>query len=220
MLQAIYLPAAIGELSTRAVPEGEEAEAVPVILPSSLSMDGRALCDNQLLDVERRLREARCQSALDDLRNLLFIKSRLVSYKDRNVRHQAANTRARTLINRNELKIKLQALKYQTSWSALKALAGGDESKLKWQALKTEHIRCMEDPDVTRKKELRRIRASENGRDNIMVIGGEGEQDSEEEGGDGGHAVVACEGYRTVSWIWMDAVGRGTAAGEEMDAGA
>ncbi|KDQ24433.1 hypothetical protein PLEOSDRAFT_1078555 [Pleurotus ostreatus PC15] len=153
MLQAVYLPIALTELSARVVPEGEEAEAVPVILPSSLSSEGRAQCDQRLLEVERRLREARCQSALDDLRNLLFVKSRLVSYKDRNVRHQAANTRARTLINRNESKIKLQALKYETSRSALKALAGGDEKGLKWPALRPEHIRCMEDPDTTKKKE-------------------------------------------------------------------
>lgn len=127
MLQAVYLLVALTELSTRIVPEGEEAEAVPIILPSSLSAEGRVLCDKRLLEIERRLREARCQSALDNPRNLLFVKSRLISYKDRNVHHQAANTRARTLINRNESKIKLQALWYQTSWSALKALAGGDE---------------------------------------------------------------------------------------------
>ncbi|KAF4579757.1 hypothetical protein EYR36_001576 [Pleurotus pulmonarius] len=217
MLQAVYLPMALTELSARVVPEGEEAEAVPVILPSSLSSEGRAQCDQRLLEVERRLREARCQSALDDLRNLLFVKSRLVSYKDRNVRHQAANTRARTLINRNESKIKLQALKYETSRSALKTLAGGDEKGLKWPALKPEHIRCMEDPDTTKKKEVCNVRASESGRDDVVVIINEGKQGSEEEEGED-RAVVACEGYRTISWIWMDAVGRGSANGEEMDA--
>ncbi len=187
---------------------------MPVVLPSSLSAEGRGSCQRQLIDAEVRLREGRCQSALDELRKLLFVKSRLVTYKDRNVRHQAANTRTRTLIARNEAKIKFQAMKFQTSWSALRVLAGGDETKLRWPALKHEHIRCMEDPDTTKKKEVRRVRGVENRREDAM-----NKADEDEENADG-DKVVSCEGYRTMSWIWLDAVGGDSASGAEMDVGA
>ncbi|KAJ8699281.1 hypothetical protein PTI98_002412 [Pleurotus ostreatus] len=207
VMQAVYLPMVLTSLGQRAVPDGEEAEMVPIGLPSSLSPDARALCDQQLVDIETRLWDARCQSALNGLRNLLFIKSRLVGYKDRNARHQAANTRTRMLIQRNEDKITLQARKYQASWTALKMLANGDESKIKWRSLRQEDIRCMEDPDVTKKKEVRHALATEGRRDD--TVHGEGGEDAA--------PLVAREGYRTVSWIWMDAAEVGPATGEGMD---
>lgn len=77
----------------------------------------------------------------------------------------------------------------------------------------------MEDPNATKKKEVRYIRASESGRDDIMVVSSEGRPGSDGEEAED-HSVVACEGYRMVSWIWMDAVGGSSTTGEEMDAGA
>ncbi|KAF9489950.1 hypothetical protein BDN71DRAFT_1484637 [Pleurotus eryngii] len=120
IMQAVYLPMVLTSLGQRAVPDGEEAKMVPIGLPSSLSLDAQALCDQRL---------------------------------DWNARHQAANTRTQMLIQRNEDKIALQVRKYQAPWTALKMLANGDESKIKWCLLHQEDIRCMEDPDMTKKKE-------------------------------------------------------------------
>ncbi|KAF9487016.1 hypothetical protein BDN71DRAFT_1362014, partial [Pleurotus eryngii] len=95
----------------------------------------------------------------------LFIKSRLVGYKDWNARHQAANTRTQMLIQRNEDKVALQVRKYQASWTALKMLANRDKSKIKWCLLHQEDIHCMEDPDVMKKKEVQHVLATEGRHD-------------------------------------------------------
>ncbi|KAF4564765.1 hypothetical protein EYR36_002704 [Pleurotus pulmonarius] len=167
-----------------------QAVYLPMVLTS---LGQRAVLDGEEAEM----------SALNGLRNLLFIKSRLVGYKDRNAQHQAANTRTQMLIQRNEDKIALQARKYQASWTALKMLANGDESKIKWCSLCQEDIRCMEDPDVTKKKEL----ATEGCCDD--TVHGEGGEDTA--------PLVAQEGYHTISWIWMDAAEVGLATGEGMD---
>lgn len=88
-------------------------------------------------------------------------------------------------------------------------LANGDESKIKWRLLRQEDIRCMEDPDVTKKKEVQHALATEGRRDDT-VHGEEGEDAA---------PLVAREGYRTVLWIWMDAAEVGPATGEGMDKG-
>ncbi|KAF4584854.1 hypothetical protein EYR40_001671 [Pleurotus pulmonarius] len=220
-LQGVYLPTAIPLLLKRVVPKGEGVECVPILFPSSFSETERAHVDKRVVDVEGRLREAKCRSALDEIRNLLFIKSRLVSYKDRNVRHQAANTRTRTLIQRNESKIKLQVKKFQSSWTALKSLANGDESKLKWPALRQEHIRCMEDPDTTSTREVRRPRSSETGREDYLdrPLPSEGHGGGEENGEPPVERVLPREGYRTMSWIWMEAVESTGSASRGMNEG-
>ncbi|KAF4584792.1 hypothetical protein EYR38_002023 [Pleurotus pulmonarius] len=175
-LQAVYLPTVIPLLVQRVVPEGEEAEYVPIFFPSSLPEAERVRCDKRVVEVEVRLREAKCRSALDEIRNLLFIKSR------------------------NESEIKLQMKKFQLCWAALKSLANGDESQLKWPALKQEHVRCMEDPDTPNTKEVRRARASEVGREDYR------DRDDPSQTWEGERErVLPREGYRTMSWIWMEA---------------
>ncbi|KAJ6517942.1 hypothetical protein C8R47DRAFT_929902, partial [Mycena vitilis] len=67
-------------------------------------------------------------------------------------RHQGANTRSRTIVTRNESKIRLHSEKYQTAWEAIRKLNGGDERLVGWRVLKREDIRCMEDAEDLRKK--------------------------------------------------------------------
>lgn len=216
LMHTRYMPLVLPFLSHRVVPEEEEVESVPLLLPSSLACDERELCEPSLGEIERQLRDARCRRFLDELRNLLFIKSRLVGYKDRNARHQGANTRTRTLINRNEEKIKLQVDRYRTAWGALKRLGGDGNMGVQLQELKQEHIQCMEDPDSLTKKHVRRIRCMEKGREDAISIPnqdrrqGDGDED-DEDGDDTEELVVGKEGYRMVSWIWMD--GSGTSEG-------
>ncbi|KAJ7608099.1 hypothetical protein DFH06DRAFT_1149139 [Mycena polygramma] len=109
-LQATYMPAALQVLSKRVAPEKELAEDVPLILPSALSEEDR--------------KDAGC------LRNQLHIKSRLLLYKKNNSRHQGMNTRSRTIVNRNESKIRLHSEKFQIAWEARLRLAGGDVLKV------------------------------------------------------------------------------------------
>lgn len=161
-------------------------ENIPLCLPSALSKPERTSgCREGLVDIEEKLRDAQCRTALDRLRNQLHIKSRLLTYRGTHVRHQGASTRSRALILRNETKIRLHAEKYRAAWQALKNLAGGDESKVPWRRLEQKDIRCMEEPEEVERENRRK------------------ERQAEAEAQKTGVASRPGEGRRTISWIWM-----------------
>ena len=81
--------------------------------------------------------------ALDKLRLHLHIKTRLVTFKDRNVRNQVANTRARGRINANEVKIKAFANKYRRARDAKFALTGQGEWQNRYRVLADHDIRTL-----------------------------------------------------------------------------
>lgn len=192
-LQATYMPASLQFLAQRppssSNPEGTAGlvENIPLCLPSALSKEERSNgCRPGLVDIEWRLRDAQCRTALDRLRNQLHIKSRLLTYRGTQVRHQGATTRSRALINRNEEKIRLHAEKYCASWTALKNLADGDESRIGWHQLDVKKdVRCMEEPEDVERDNLRR------------------ERQAEADARRTGTTAVPAEGRRAISWIWM-----------------
>ena len=69
-------------------------------------------------------------------------------------RNKAANTRARTLLDRNERKIRLHAAKYRDAHAALLKYHGDDTSSFEWEELKQEDIWCMEDPEALEKRAM------------------------------------------------------------------
>jgi hypothetical protein len=128
LLQATYTPIAIVALGQRQnVPEGEQPENVPLFLPSALTPAQRQLDGvKDLAAIEDSVRDVQCSSALERLRRQLHVKSRLLTYKKWQSRHQGANTRSRGIVERNETKIRLHSEKYQIAWAAKVRLAGGD----------------------------------------------------------------------------------------------
>lgn len=192
-LQATYMPASLQSLAQRPLSsssvEGTAVlvENIPLCLPSALSKEERTNgCRSGLWEIEWKLRDAQCRTALDRLRNQLHIKSRLLTYRGTQVRHQGATTRSRALINRNEEKIRLHAKKYCAAWMALKNLADGDVSKIGWHPLDLEKdIRCMEEPEDVERENLRR------------------ERQAEAEARRTGKTAGPGEGRRSISWIWM-----------------
>jgi hypothetical protein len=168
------------------------AEQMPLFLPSELTDEELASGTAGLVDIENCLRDAQCRGALDSLRNQLHIKSRLTTYKDRNVRHQKPSTRSRGLLGNNDSKIRLHASKYRNARQALIKLAGGVEFLVEWPALNDDDLRCMEDPqdkeERQRREEEKEARARGAGRMGMAdrIVGpGPGES------------------RREVSWIWM-----------------
>ncbi|KAF8184265.1 hypothetical protein K438DRAFT_1552957, partial [Mycena galopus ATCC 62051] len=161
-------------------------EQVPLYLPSALTPAQRGMESIKVLaDIENALRDTQCSTALVKLRDKLHVKSRLLTYKELQARHQGANTRAQGIVERNECKIRLHSEKYQMAWEARFRLADGDLAKVGWQALRKEDIRCMEDAEElasTAKK-----RAEQEGRCRQR-------EDALRQ--DGGESV------RMVSWIW------------------
>ncbi|KAJ7788725.1 hypothetical protein B0H14DRAFT_2627987 [Mycena olivaceomarginata] len=130
-LQATYAPAAIQALAKRVAPAEELAEDVPLMLPSALTPAERegGGCVKGLLEIEDSMRAAQCRAALPRLRNQLHIKSRFLLYKKLHSRHQGMNTRSRTLIARNESKIRLHSEKFQMAWQARLRIANGDKTR-------------------------------------------------------------------------------------------
>ncbi|KAJ7707216.1 hypothetical protein B0H14DRAFT_2646857 [Mycena olivaceomarginata] len=224
-LQRTYCPAAIVALEKRDAPEDEQPENEPLFLPSALSDAQRAAggCSPGLLEMELLMRDAQCRSSLVKLRNQLIIKARFLNYKSLHARHQGATTRSRTIVNRNETKIRLHSEKYQAAWSALLAAAGGNVSQVGWRRLVREDIRCMDPTDLVT-KEMKRKKAKERRKRKYQELVAHGvdvpnwDQNQEEDSDDGEEGTAArkaTESRREVSWIWTAAGNSGSDAGFE-----
>jgi hypothetical protein len=215
-LQATYTPAAIQVLAKRVPPAEELAEDVPLMLPSSLTEAERegGGCLRGVLEIEDALRAAQCRSVLPRLRNQLHIKSRFLLYKKHNSRHQGMNTRSRSLVARNESKIRLHSEKFQMAWQARLRIAGGDQSKVGWPQLKKEDIRCMQDAEELSRNAEKRRKANEwrlRKEDELREDGLLPEEEDDEMVTRGGESV------REISWIWTMAGTAGT--DEELEGG-
>ncbi|KAK7030582.1 CxC2 domain-containing protein [Favolaschia claudopus] len=221
-LQATYTPGALQALARREAPPDEVAENIPLMLPSALTAAERAVgCVASVEHVESLARDAQCSEALQRLRNQLHVKSRLFTYKSNHARHQGANTRSRTLVARNESKIRLHSEKYQAAWRALGLLSNGDLSKVGWPKLRREDVRMMEDPEELTKRQALRKKQDARRReklDRIRTEEGVSIEEEDEEGvqGDGEEdeemVVNTAENMRQVSWIWRMAKSFGTDA--------
>ncbi|KAJ7041706.1 hypothetical protein C8F04DRAFT_1176799 [Mycena alexandri] len=212
-LQATYMPGALQVLARRpAVPE-ETPETTPLMLPSALTAeDCEAGCVGGVQYTEATARDGQCGAALLRLRHQLHVKSRFMTYKKNNSRHQHANTRSRTLVARNESKIRLHSEKYQTAWASIRSLYGGDASRVGWRKLRQADIRMMEDSEDARKRNERRKKENTRRRAQEQRLIAEGErveEDNDEEGweDDNGDEPGAptTESRRLVSWIWTTA---------------
>ncbi|KAJ7194873.1 hypothetical protein GGX14DRAFT_333182, partial [Mycena pura] len=148
-LQATFSPVSLVALRSLNLPPETRSEDVPLFLPSALTETQRAGggCMSRLLEIEKQLRDAQCRTSLALLRNQLTIKSRFLIYKKNHSRHQARNTRSRTIVARNESKIRLHSEKYQVAWRALVAIANGAEGQVGWARLRKADICCMVDPE-------------------------------------------------------------------------
>jgi hypothetical protein len=218
-LQATYAPAAIQALAKRVAPADELAEDVPLMLPSALTPAERegGGCVKGLLEVEDSLRAAQCRAALPRLRNQLHIKSRFLLYKRLHSRHQGMNTRSRTLIARNESKIRLHSEKFQMAWQARLRVANGDKSKVGWPQLKKEDIRCMQDAEERSRNAEKRRKASDRLRRKEDELREDGLLPALEEDEDDEMVTRGGENFREISWIWTVAGTAGT--DEELEDG-
>ncbi|KAJ7106180.1 hypothetical protein C8R44DRAFT_886072 [Mycena epipterygia] len=147
-LQAMYTPASIVAVGQRTAPLEEQAENVPLFLPSALRAEQQAVAPLKgLAIIEDDLRDAQCAMLLVRLRAQLHIKSRLLTYKELQSRHQGTNMRARALVETNETKIRLHSEKYQMAWEAKRRLGGGNPDLVGWRMIRVEDIRCMADAE-------------------------------------------------------------------------
>ena len=82
------------------------------------------------------------------LRIHLHIRSRLVTYRNRNVRHQAPSTRARTRIDQNESKITALKAKYRAARAAKLALVGPGAWEQRYKPLQDSDVTAIRGDDA------------------------------------------------------------------------
>lgn len=157
-IQALYLPGLpqfLHELEASNIPNPDEPrlkpEDVKLWLPSSIPPNRRdAVCIPGLASTEERLRTAQCRDALESIRHVLRVKSRMVLFKNKNVRGQTHSTRSRAVIDRVHGRAKGNAEKYCVAWNAKLALAGPGEWESTLRPLLDQDIRSYSDPDRVR----------------------------------------------------------------------
>ncbi|KAJ7834834.1 hypothetical protein B0H13DRAFT_1653010 [Mycena leptocephala] len=215
-LQATYSPAAIQALAARVAPEKEFAEDTPLMLPSALSPEQRENggCSEKLVGIEDALRNAQCRTSLVRLRRQLHIKSRLLLYKKNHSRAQHMNTRSRTIVARNESKIRLHSEKFQMAWEARRKIAGGNVEKVGWPKLRKEDIRCMQDPEELSRNAEKRRKANERRlrKEGELRASGELPPLPEDDDDDDEMVTRGGESVREISWIWTVSGTAGTDA--------
>lgn len=113
----------------------------PLLLPSSdLAL---VSCDALLIDCELRLRQAQAHDALEALRRHLRLRGHLYSFKDRFVRGQRPNTRARGIIYNVQKKVLADVACYRIAHRALETLSTVTGNRT-WQS----ELRPLHDEDV------------------------------------------------------------------------
>ncbi len=94
-------------------------EDVQLWLPSELSPSQRRVaCIRDLPKIKLQLRTVQCGSSLDSLRQALCIKTRMVYFKNKNVRGQRDGTRSRSIIDRVHKRAIQSVQKYRAARQA------------------------------------------------------------------------------------------------------
>jgi hypothetical protein len=144
------MPAAASKWSGESHGDGtskkiDEAYNIPLWLPSQFTQlqASAQLIDRFLLDVEWKLRIAQAYEALDQLRHHLQIRTHVFKFKDRFVRGQGANTRARDAISTTQTAIDNHRDTYRVARSALAAL-GNILGHTSWES----QLPLLKDSDV------------------------------------------------------------------------
>jgi len=124
----------------------DKPEEAIVWLPSRIPLEKRAgVCQKGLDVVEDKLRSAQCQDALDGVRHILKIKTRMIAFKNKNVRGQREGTRSRAVIDRVHERARNMAQKYRAARAAKIELVGPGLWEQIFRELKDEDVRGYQD---------------------------------------------------------------------------
>jgi len=210
-LLPIYMPGLLqyetdlakGDSNTSTSPnQSPHPEDSIIWLPSRVAVTERArVCRLGLAQMEERLRSGQCRDALENVRQVLRLKSRMVEFKNKQVRGQRGGLRSRSLIDRVHERARASAEKYRAARKAIYDLEGPGE----WE----EAFKVLEDSDVRGYQDPNRLRPRK-GRQGIW-------EDGQEPGGSPStHDAEGITLYnevrhkrdgtgetrRTLSWIW------------------
>ncbi|KAF9553012.1 hypothetical protein CPC08DRAFT_646182 [Agrocybe pediades] len=185
----------------------DHPEDTEIWLPSRVSAPHRdRVCVQGLAGMEEQLRDAQLQDALEGVRLVLRMKSRMVQFKNANIRGQRDGTISRAMIDRVHERARVCVEKYRVARLAKIALAGPGQ----WQ----EKFRVMEDGDVRGYQDPTRLRQRQ-GRPGTLEdsqLDGQQAQAEDSSGLESDSQFLLAqererrdgtgETRRTVSWIW------------------
>ncbi|KAH7919139.1 hypothetical protein BV22DRAFT_1134058 [Leucogyrophana mollusca] len=141
-IQALYMPTVTILRSSSNVARGAKEPELPedskLWLPSEVRTT--VVCDTRLQEYEWQLRFAQAGDALNDVRRYVRLESYLLRFKDRNLRGQGANTRARNTLAKIDLRKRGAADRYNGARGAMKTLSG-ILGKVSWGAMYQELAR-------------------------------------------------------------------------------
>ncbi|KAF8442225.1 hypothetical protein L210DRAFT_3397494 [Boletus edulis BED1] len=158
-VQMLYMPA-VASLRVRGAADPAMApkpQDLPLLLPSALHR--QVPCDGRLEEIEWRLRFGQAHDALEELRQALHSRTYMLRFKDRFLRGQGANTRARNCLRSVDVKVNGAAAKYRAAHNALLELSpllGKDGWKGTLRRLENNDIRSMTEGTDERSSEGRR----------------------------------------------------------------
>jgi len=185
---------------------GDNPEEHELWFPSKIpTADRPTVCQDGLADIEERLRTAQCQDALEGVRNILKIKTRMIAFKNRNIRGQRQGTRSRAVIDRVHERARNMAQKYRASHAAKLELAGHGVWEETLRILKDEDVCGYQDADRLR---IRPGRCGTLEDEAVEVVGNEEQAMDEDEDGislrpqERTRRDGTGETRRTLSWIW------------------
>lgn len=230
-LRSIYLPGLLQLLSdlNEAPPIVEDGhpEDVKLWLPSHLPPNRRrAACFEGLPKVESRLRMAQCNDSLDEVRYMLRVKTRMIQFKNQNVRGQREGVRSRAVISRVHEKLMGAVRRYRDGRDAYLELSRGNtvgaDSGVSLRELKDEDVRSYRDPTLAKLPGSGRVGTNED------TINGEAVVQSVPplppvtsnattflDAGQRGARDGTGETYKSLSWIWT--TGRTLQINDETD---
>ena len=197
------------EASQRELPESKrdsvEPERQRLWLPSALPSTQRAHnCHKSLVDIEAKLRQAQCHDILDKIRNVQRGRLSFIGFRNRNIRGQNPNTRAKDTLDRLEDKTKSLAIKYRTARKALLELLGPGSWENSLRKLKNGDLTTPDGMEIS----------IEDPNDPFKPDGRERskKQRTAEKLGLG-------QGKKVVSWIWTSAQAIGDGSDEVLHEG-
>ncbi|KAJ6466504.1 hypothetical protein DFH09DRAFT_1485378 [Mycena vulgaris] len=190
--------------ATQAMP-GMRAQDLKLWLPSAIGR--RAQCDRELQEYEYMLRKGQATGALDELCNLLLVRTQEYKYKDKSLHGVKAKTRSGTRINGINARIEHAAAEYRAARLALSSLGTilqRDEWKQQLRALKAEDIRA---------RPYALFGDEERQRGGKRKKGKRPRLDPEAEAE---RARQRAEDKRPLSWIWISQAQAGSGGPEDM----
>lgn len=189
--------------------DAERPEDAVIWLPSQIpTLHRLRVCYPRLADIEEKIRMAQCYDSLDTVRHVLNIKSRLVEFKNRNVRGQREGTKSRTFIDRVHERAKVAAERYRVARRAKMALAGSGDWEETLCVLNDADIRGYQDPDRLRVRVGRRGTLDD---EQVAAAAVEVQEDMEIDDDVADESLLAQvrekrdgtgETRRKLSWIW------------------